>query len=241
MPRPLPLALLALAAALPIACGRFSTTGAAKIPRPPSEERGEFQVVQHGQTIVVERFDRTADSLRGALMIGPDVKVSYRLDLAPDASVTRAVVRGLDTNSTHVRTPDSLKVRILGDSAVVTEVYGDSVAGRRVATRAGAVYYINPSFAMIEQAVRRARAMGGDSVVVPVLLGDAEAHTVPATVRFLDVPARDSALLTLGGVEVELRIGPQGEVLGANVPSQELEVQRTDLPPLLQQRPEEGP
>jgi hypothetical protein len=75
----------------------------------------------------------------------------------------------------------------------------------------------------MEQIVRRARALGGDSVQVPILGAD-NGRTSTVTVRFMGA---DSATVSLGPVVLRLRVDRAGSLLGGAVPSQNLTISRT--------------
>jgi hypothetical protein len=79
----------------------------------------------------------------------------------------------------------------------------------------------------MEQIVRRARAMGGESVQVPVFVASSGGVTRSASVRF----AGDSATLSLATTEVRVRVDPGGAILGGSVPAQGLTIQRREGTP----------
>ncbi len=117
-----------------------------------------------------------------------------------------------------------------GDSARVHSVFtvsGDSVDVRSDALPAGSsrpirsfvprgsVPFNNLSGLTLELILRRARAAGGDTVVVPLLI--AAGQSVP--MRVMRVGA-DSALLTIGATDIRVRTDAVGRFLGGVVPSQ---------------------
>ncbi|MBA1993675.1 hypothetical protein, partial [Escherichia coli] len=74
------------------------------------------------------------------------------------------------------------------DSVIVENVSGDSTTTTRYGTQVGAVPYVNPSVAIAEQIVRRARVLGGGpqaqpvgSVPIPVFVAGTGGQTVVAT------------------------------------------------------------
>jgi hypothetical protein len=85
------------------------------------------------------------------------------------------------------------------------------------------VPFVNPSPSLMEQIVRRGRAIGGGTAEVPIFVGGGGPANVTAIVTF---SAPDSARLDLGGVEVLLRVDAAGAILGGSVPTQRLTIER---------------
>ena len=104
-----------------------------------------------------------------------------------------------------------------GDSAVshVEQANGAPTAEHRIAVPAGAVPFINLSGLSLEQIIRRARAMGRDTLNVPVLLTNGQ--TIYASVARAGA---DSVVIVLGGVVLRARADGVGRLLGASVPAQ---------------------
>ena len=99
-------------------------------------------------------------------------------------------------------------------------VIGESIETRVFGTQRGAVPYLNMSFAMLEQAVRRSRV--GKSKQVPFFnLGGGQ--TVSGTITSL---GSDSLNLAIGDVQFHLRVDPAGRVLGGSIPAQNVVVVR---------------
>ena len=84
------------------------------------------------------------------------------------------------------------------DSAAVDAIGGDGLQTRLFATERGAVPYLNLSFALLEQAVRRVRVAAGSSRVAILQSGrrsDANRDSLPL--------APDSLRLDIGNVEYD--------------------------------------
>jgi hypothetical protein len=195
----------------------------------PKTDSGEFTVRQGRRVVATERFRRSADSLTGALLIGGETRLTYRLALGADGAVAAGDVDLLEAppgRGSATPSPARVTLSFLGDSVTVTTRRARGTVTRHYATGRGAVFYVNPSFALVEQAVRRARAAAGREARVPMFLGGAAGTTLSATVAFA---ARDSARVLLGPAEVYLRVDDAGRVLGARVPSQAVEVTRGPL------------
>ena len=110
------------------------------------------------------------------------------------------------------------------------QLQGDSMSvqlqGRDMhfATKAGAIVYFNPSMGLLEQAVMRARALGGQTAEVPLFASEGGA-TVPLQVTWI---GSDSARLSLNGVVFNVALGKDGRVTGMAVPSQNVRVVRVE-------------
>ncbi len=147
----------------------------------------------------------------------------YGMTLAPDGRVSamsNAYYRLAKSDTVPFQRAD---VAFEGDSVTVT-VSGNVSRFAHLATQAGAVPYINPSFAMIEQVLRRARAMGGavDTVPLFMLVGG---QTVPAIV---ERQGTDSAVVRIGMAAMHAAVGPDGELLGLVIPVQQVRVIRLE-------------
>lgn len=197
---------------------------AAAAPASPAD--GRFLLIQGGNPIATEDFRRTAGGFEAELQpSGGQPGLSYQARVTSQALI--------DSLAVEMETPGGEPQRLVlmleqsGDSAVVryTQWQGDSAVERTVGTRAGAVFYLNPSPSMMEQIVRRARALGGDSVSVPIFMPIGPGRTALVAVTF---PHADSAVTNVGGVAVRMRVDEEGRLLGATVPTQGLSIERED-------------
>src|SRR5690606_36745236 len=102
---------------------------------------------------------------------------------------------------------------------------GDSTQTAVRATPVGSVPYLNPSPALMEQIVRRARAIGGTDVHVPVWLPSGGGQSANVAVVF---SASDSVRLTLAGTPILLHIVQQTRGLSGSMPSQNVTITRSD-------------
>jgi alpha-beta hydrolase superfamily lysophospholipase len=189
-----------------------------------AQERGAFVVKVGADSILVERFTRTAATVDVVADLTGRARMAYVLHTGADASVSavdlRAWAPGMPDSAAPVQ---RARVVFAGDSAVATlEAGGQSRVTAAHATR-GALPMLNPSALMLEQLLMRARALSPrDSVVVPMLtLGTTEPF--PGRVRWVGA---DSAVLSLGPVEVRARVDAAGRLLGAAVPAQNLTILR---------------
>ena len=86
---------------------------------------------------------------------------------------------------------------------------------RRFALPRGTVQFNNLSGLTLELVLRRARAVGGDTVMVPLLIGPGQTMQV----RVTRVGA-DSAVLSISGTDIRVHTDAAGRFLGGVVPSQ---------------------
>jgi hypothetical protein len=191
-----------------------------------SPDSGSF-VVRHGSEIVAtERFARTPTHLEGTLAIHNAKKTSQRYTavVAPDATlplIEVTVREGEDTGAVRARVVERARVIFRQDSAAVDAVSGNGLVTRIFGTTSGAVPYLNLSFALLEQAVRRAFAAPKATAVPFFNLGGGQ--TISAELVRL---SPDSVRVDIGTTQFRLRIDSTGRVLGGGIPAQGVVVQR---------------
>jgi dipeptidyl aminopeptidase/acylaminoacyl peptidase len=190
--------------------------------RSPAPERATFYLLLNNDTLGIERTVRTEQRVEGDFLDKlHGVRVRYALTLAPDATSPAAETwlyrAGGDTSSAQ-----HASLRLVGDTMLV-EVAGAPEA-QRIATRAGALTYVNPSAVILEQALRRARVLGGTSAQVP-LFQAAGGQTAPLDITWI---GSDSATLSLGGVVMRAAVSSDGKLLGFVVPSQNFRAVRVE-------------
>ena len=177
-----------------------------------------FVMLMGGDTLAVERVTRTANHIDGEFSApARGARVRYAATLNPDGTVPRFdtwAYRGTDTTGMHAT------MQLQGDSMKV-ELQGRNMG---FGTKAGAIPYFNPSMGLLEQAVLRARTLGGQTVEVPLFASEG-GTTVPLSVTFV---GSDSAHLLLGGVAMNVALGVDSRVTGMSVPSQNVRVVRVD-------------
>ncbi len=190
-------------------------------------DSGTFIIRHAADTVATERFSRTATSLQGTLSLNNSRNTfqRYTAVVAPDATLPliEVTVRE-DADSGRVKAKLVQRARVIfkEDSAAVDAVIGQSIETRVFGTQLGAVPYLNLSFALLEQAVRRARSLPSPAVEVPLFnLGGGQ--TVKSRLTPLGT---DSLTLAIGEVEFRLRVDPQGRVLGGRILKQGVVVER---------------
>jgi hypothetical protein len=190
-------------------------------------DSGTFVVRHSGDTVATETFSRQETSIRGTLALNNLNHTFHRYTavLAPDASVPMidvSVREDADSGRVKAKLVQRARVIFKEDSAAVDAIIGQSIETRVFGTQAGAIPYLNMSFALLEQAVRRSRAAGATPGQVPFFnLGGGQ--TVSGTLRPV---GSDSMALAIGDVEFRLKVDPEGRVLGGTIPTQDVVVDR---------------
>jgi alpha-beta hydrolase superfamily lysophospholipase len=177
-----------------------------------------FVMLMGSDTLAVERVTRTATHLDGDF-VAPSrgAHVRYAATLAGDGTMSHVetwAYHGADTTGTHAMMTEQ------GDSMIV-ELQGRKM---RFGTKSGAIVYFNPSMGLLEQALLRARTLGGQTTEVPLFASEG-AVTVPLAVTWV---GSDSAHVKLGAAEMNVALGVDGRVTGIAVPSQNVRVVRID-------------
>jgi hypothetical protein len=190
-------------------------------------DSGTFVVRHAGDTVATETFSREQTAIQGTLAINNSKHTFHRYTavIAPDATVPMidvAVREDADSGRVKAKLVQRARVIFKKDSAAVDAVMGQAIETRVFGTETGAIPYLNMSFALLEQAVRRSRANGTTLERVPFFnLGGGQ--TVSGT---LTPVGTDSLALAIGDVEFRLKVDPEGRVLGGSIPKQDVLVDR---------------
>src|SRR5688500_1435462 len=188
-------------------------------------DSGTFVTRRGSDTVATEQFVRTATRLEGTLALRNAKRTSERWTavVAPDATlplIEVTVREGAGSAGRSARVTQRARVVFKEDSAAVDDVGGKRIQTRLFGTEAGAVPYLTLSFALLEQAVRRARVAAVNQVPFFNLGGG---QTVRAQLSPL---GNDSLLLEIGNVRYELRVDAAGRLLGGRIPVQGVVVER---------------
>jgi hypothetical protein len=189
-------------------------------------DSGSF-VIRHGRdTVAVEQFTRTEAKLDGTLALRNRKATSerYAAVIGPDATLPMIEVtvrEGVDSGQVKAKVVQRARVIFKEDSAAVDEVSDAGLVTRVFGTNAGALPYLNLSFALLEQAVRRTRTAPHNAPLSFFNLGGGQ--TLTARVSRLGT---DSLKLDIGDIGYHLRVDQDGRVLGGRIPSQEVIVER---------------
>jgi hypothetical protein len=189
-------------------------------------DSGTYFVRRGNDTVATEQFLRTSTRLEGTLVIKNASRTSERwvAVIAPDATlplIEVTVREGTDSAGKKARVTERARVIFKDDSAAVDAVGGRGVQTRLFGTRVGAVPYLNLSFALLEQAVRRARVAPEHTQIPFFNLGGGQ--TVSARLSPL---GSDSLLLEIGSVRYHLLVDAEGRLIGGRIPSQNVVVDR---------------
>lgn len=154
----------------------------------------------------IESFRRTDRAIIGVLVSSSRDSVRFRIRTMPDA-----LVSGVDI-TLH---PASNR--------------GERLRTTRVGMPPGTLPVMQTSVAFLEQLVRRARVVGGDSVSLPVMVLGAE-----ASLDVLTMIANGSDSVVLVGADgnlangVHLALDQQGRILGGLIPISGTRILRVD-------------
>ena len=189
-------------------------------------DSGTFVVLRARDTVATERFTRALTKLEGTLLLRNAKRTSERYSavIAPDATlplIEVTVREGVDSGSVKARTVQRARVIFKADSAAVDEVSNAGLMTRVFGTDEGAIPYLNLSFALLEQAVRRARTAADKSQIAFFNLGGGQ--TLNARLSPL---TPDSVRLDIGDIRYHLRIDSSGRLLGGRIPVQDVVVER---------------
>ena len=198
----------------------------ARLSAQTTADSGSFVVRHANDTVAIERFSRTGIKLEGTLALRNPKKTSehYSAVIAPDATlplIEVTVRQGVDSGPVKAKVVQRARVIFKEDSAAVDEVGDAGLVTRVFGTKEGAIPYLNLSFALLEQAVRRARRTQRASHLAFFNLGGGQ--TISARISPL---GSDSLKLDIGDIRFHLRVDLEGRVLGGRIPSQDLVVER---------------
>ena len=172
-------------------------------------------------TIAVEQVTRGPGRLEGDLLFrGGNQRWHYVATLGAGEEVT-ALDNEFRTATDTAGSPARQRARLVfaGDSVFVT-IEGATTAPQRLGTARGALPFLNPSFALVEQAIRRRLRPGADTLAM-AFFAVAGGQTVPVKI---DRIGHDSVVVTLAGAPVRLAIRPDGAITGGAVPDQGLRI-----------------
>lgn len=184
-------------------------------------------IVRHGRdTVATERFTRSATQLKGTLSLRNPGRTSeqYSAVVAPDATlplIEVTVREGVDSGSVKARIRQRARVIFKEDSAAVDEVGESGLITRVFGTEVGALPYLNLSFALLEQAVRRARAANRGTQVPFFNLGGGQ-----TVIARLTPFGGDSLRMDIGDTRLHLKFDGQGRLLGGRIPVQDVIFER---------------
>lgn len=191
-------------------------------------------VIRHGaDTVATERVSRTATEITGELtVLARKSTEGYHVVLAPDGTVplVEVTVRGQAPSPREkARVAQRTRIIFRGDSVAVDDISDRGLDTRVFPTQPGAIPYLNLSFGLLEQAVRRAAAAGTPEFDVPFFnlggsAGQSGGQTVTGKVTRVGA---DSVSLAIGSVEFVMQVDREGRLLRGGIPKQQLFFERT--------------
>lgn len=194
---------------------------------PAAAQQEAFVMLRGNDTIAIEVFRRSAARLDVDLverMSRSRLTFAVTLGRSGLASRIENQFRRADAPSGE-KAAQTATLLFLGDSVIADITGPTGTRTQRLGTKPDALPYVNPSTAIVELMLARARVIGGDPVTIPMFFV-AGGQTLPATVRRLGA---DSAVVTFAPGQ-DLRVATDGDrVLGGSMPSQGLRVIRTKV------------
>jgi dienelactone hydrolase len=188
-------------------------------------QRATFVVTQAGDTLAVERVTRSSGRVESELtMRGQGAQLQLALVLAPQDLVSSIEIAVRMAGANAGAPPVQAGTLVFRRDSVIADMTAPARTTQRFAAGSGALPFVNLSMAVGEQLVRRARTIGGARVEVPMFVVGA-GQVVPAVVTW---PTPDSAVIALGGADLRAAIAPDGRLLGAVVPSQNVRFTRVE-------------
>lgn len=195
----------------------------------PADSAG-FVVMKNADTVAIERFERIDVTWKGTLALAnkKDVADSWSIVTAPDGTVP--LVEVMESQKPpdprmKARVISRARIIVKGDSVSVDQMTPNGLVTRLFQSEEGVVPYLNLSFGMLEVGLRQAQvAAQKDSLGLRVYffnLGGGQ------TVRGTLVQNADGkAVLSIGEVQFDLVMAPDGRLLSAAIPAQGLKVER---------------
>ena len=196
-------------------------------PASRAAAQGDMLVLTRGtDTIAVERLRRTTTRLDGELVIRPArARFSYALTMAPDGRAMKLENHYRSADADIASTPlQSAVLLFVGDSVFVDITAGTgAVTTQRLGSKAGALPYLNPSFAMLEPVIARMQAARADSLSIPFFFVQGGQTLTVACKRI----GPDSVLVVFApGQEARLAVDREGRITGGAIPSQGMTISR---------------
>jgi dienelactone hydrolase len=175
-------------------------------------ERATFYLIVGSDTITVERSERSADRLVFQLF-EPRRRAMIEIDAVLGAA---GLIERLDERifASDQDTAPAMRVAVRFDADSVGVDRGGAMNWVRVGR--GALPGMNVSAVLLEQGLIRWRALGADSVSIPVMFLPA-GPSLPMTIL---ARGSDSAIVRLGAAAMYAAVSPDGRLLGASIPTQ---------------------
>lgn len=214
--KPIGIILALVAALVAIAVGIFAWTEKAQAQGTP--DRGAFVVLNGVDTLVVDKFNRTADTIRGSVAMKGAARVDYVIALGPDNTLRTLAIKQYKWGAAPEDAPTAQVFTTMQGDTAIFQMAANSA---RIGTKAGAVPSFGNAFALGELFTRRARAAGGSGDYFYLAINGGV--TVPVAVRSVSA---DSMTVTLGGQVERFKVDEMGRVLGGTIVGQPAVIKR---------------
>ena len=211
-------AIVIAAAVAAILIATFLALYAEPVRAQGSPDRGAFVALNGADTVVVDKFVRTADTLRGSVAMKGQARVEYVVALGPENTVRTMAIKQFKWGAAPGEAPTAEVFTTIQGDSVIFQMAGNTV---RLGTKAGAVPSFGNSFAIGELFTRRARASGGSGDYPYLAINGGV--TLPLTVRPIGT---DSMLITIAGQEERFKVDAAGRMMGGFVTGQPVIITR---------------
>ncbi|MEP7343883.1 MAG: alpha/beta fold hydrolase [Gemmatimonadaceae bacterium] len=193
-------------------------------PSVSAQQKDAFILFTRADTFSIERFVRTSRQLESEMVIkaaGGRVTVSAILDARGRVQTLTSEARAATADRSSPAAQRAT-ITMVGDTVVAELGTGASRTTQRFGSRANAVPFMNPSFALVELVLQEARRTNRDTVLVALFLLQG-GRTLDAKVIRV---GRDSVIFDVRDVAARLAVSSNGEILGGEIPAQGLRLVR---------------
>lgn len=171
-----------------------------------ADDRGAIAIRRGADTLVIDRFIRIADTLKGSVQVRGQPRIDYFARLGPNETVQTLTLAVFAPGAAADAQPvQRVRVAMRNDTAVVETAAGT----QRVPSKTGAVPSFNNALALSELFTRRARAAGGVADIPYFAINGG----VTLEVRVRPIGA-DSMTVTIAQQLERLKVDPSGRILG---------------------------
>jgi len=188
------------------------------------DRAGTFVLRSGPDTIALERFRWEGQTLHSESVIRmAQARIGFEM-LVTNRGVDRLTNRAWSLADSAGAVPrQEARFTFPGDSAIVEIINaGRPPVIQRLATRGGAIPYVNPSTAVLEVVIARAAASAETPTKIPVF-ATAGGQTFDAVVTRVGT---DSVVVSFPSGDMRLAVDGQGRVTGGRIPAQNLVIER---------------
>jgi hypothetical protein len=187
----------------------------------PQAESGQFTLTQAGKQIATERYTRSAAAKDGELRTSAGLRVTYA------AQITSGSVSHITLNvyapTDSAKPRQTARVRFSADSMTLETIREGALVVEKQAAPRGAVPFVFPSVAWMEEIVKKGKTQGGASAKVAVAILSAPQQVLSATVAF---SSPTQARLQLADLDITFTVDGQGRIVRGEVPAQNIVIER---------------